>query len=227
MCHWLLQYQGFFFDFDGLLVDTEYLHFQSYQQMLRSKGFSLPWDFTTYCKYAHQETSVFSKAIYALFPLLHNLESNWMILREEKQTIYQELIVKGFAKAMPGAQKLLQYLKTHQKLCYVVSNCTKAQAAAIHHYLPFLDCIDEWITRESYASPKPSADGYLLALEKSKLKSQLTIGFEDSTKGLEALKKTPIRPILIVPSCYPEPPPHLVANITVFDSLEKLLPSSA
>ena len=41
---WIHHYQLILFDLDGLLVNTEQLHYQAYKNMLQARGFSLPSD---------------------------------------------------------------------------------------------------------------------------------------------------------------------------------------
>ncbi|MGD0665742.1 MAG: HAD hydrolase-like protein, partial [Rhabdochlamydiaceae bacterium] len=41
---WTDKFDLFLFDFDGLLVDTEELHFKAYQMLCQGRGYKLPWD---------------------------------------------------------------------------------------------------------------------------------------------------------------------------------------
>ena len=42
---WIHDFQLFLFDFDGLLVDTEHLHYQAYVNMLSKHGYKLELNF--------------------------------------------------------------------------------------------------------------------------------------------------------------------------------------
>lgn len=221
----LLSFDAYFFDFDGLLADTEPLHYKAYQELLKRRNLVLPWNFTTYCSFAHQKTEVFAKAMFALFPLLHQEQPDWMLLREEKQTIYQELITHIPIPLMEGVEKLLTYLVKHNKPIYVVTNATQSQVEAILRLQPTLNVIPTWVTREQYTHPKPAPDGYLKALEIHDDPQCKGIGFEDTPRGIESLKAAHLTPVLILPSSYPQPEPHIIQDTYVFHSLEELLPS--
>ena len=40
-----LQYDSILFDFDGVLADTEPLHYQCWKKVLAGFGVDLPWDY--------------------------------------------------------------------------------------------------------------------------------------------------------------------------------------
>ena len=200
----MLDYDAYFFDFDGLLANTERLHFKAYQLMLEKRNLSLPWDFSTYVSFAHQKTEEFARVMYALFPSLYQEEPNWFNLREEKQKIYLYLLYNTPIELMPGVKEFLSLLARYQKSLYVVTNAPKIQIDAVLTHQPFLKVIPTWVTREFYDHPKPSSECYDVAC---KMHSKLPfkgIGFEDSIKGLEALEGSSLDAVLIYPSYYPK-----------------------
>ena len=219
----LLLFDAFFFDFDGLLANTEPFHYKAYQQFLKKRDLTLPWDFKTYCHYAHQKTEVFAETIFTLFPSLKIEEPNWMVLREEKQKIYQDLITKDPITLMPGVEKILLLLEKHHKPMYVVTNATEQQVSAIKNHQPFLNIIQVWVTRECYALPKPAPDSYLKAIEIHGDPHCKGIGFEDAIKGIEALQGTPLTPVFILPDNYPQPDKTKLQGVAVFHSFDELL----
>jgi len=82
---WINEYQLFLFDLDGLLVNTEELHYSAYKQMLERRGFSLSWDFRRYCHTAHYYSDKIASELYELFPELYSQESSWDTLYGEKK----------------------------------------------------------------------------------------------------------------------------------------------
>lgn len=185
---WIDQFDLFLFDFDGLLVNTEQLHFDAYIHMCRARGFDLNWDFTRFCKAAHFESTGLRDAIYAEFPSLYAQEPNWDVLYAEKKQAYLNCLKTGKLQLMPGVETLLIALeKAGIKRC-VVTNSLKEQIDFIKAGLPVLQTIPHWITRESYSRPKPNPDSYLKALELFKETGDRIIGFEDTSRGLRALK---------------------------------------
>ncbi len=184
---WIYNYQLFLFDFDGLLVNTEELHYKAYQKMCQGRGFKLDWDWSTYCKAAMFSSTGIREAIYAEFPDLHRYEPCWDILYVEKKRAYYKLLQAGEVKLMPGAEKLLKALEKAKINRCVVTHSPIEQIELIRGQQPVLNTIPHWITRGDYTTPKPSPECYKLAIEKFGVKKEQVIGFEDTPRGLKAL----------------------------------------
>src|ERR1700732_1038423 len=104
---WINTYQLFLFDFDGLLVNTEEIHFLAYKMMCADRGFELPWDFPRYCKSAHYDAEGIQRDICLELPDLRSQEPSWEILYREKKTNMISLLNQGAVHLMPGVNELL------------------------------------------------------------------------------------------------------------------------
>src|SRR3990167_8292628 len=106
---WIQQYSFILLDFDGLLVNTEALHFRAYQKMCADRGFALTWDFSKYASIAHSSAEGLRLSIYADFPALNNQEPDWTVLYAEKKKAYQDLLLLGEIQLMPGVDLFLSF----------------------------------------------------------------------------------------------------------------------
>lgn len=200
---WIFRYQLFLFDFDGLLVDTERLHYQAYIDMCVHRGFRLPWSFHRYSEAAHHESTGLRDQIYAEFPELQLQEPDWHVLYEEKKRLFLALLEQGTVPLLPGVKELLLALqRANIKRCVVTHSATSL-IEKIRKQNPILDTIPEWITREDYSHPKPHPECYQIAIKKLKERGDSIIGFEDSPRGLQALLETEAKPVLICPADSP------------------------
>jgi HAD superfamily hydrolase (TIGR01509 family) len=197
---WVDKFQLFLFDFDGLLVNTEHLHYQAYINMLAARGYDMGWNFASFCEAAHLNATALRETIYSRFP---NLEPNWALLYEEKKRCYYDLISSGKVEMMPGAETLLRKLEKKAIRRCVATNSLIEQIVLIRSQIPVLQSIPHWITREDYEKPKPSPECYLKAIQLYGKPGDKIIGFEDSIRGLHALMETPALPVLICPSHHP------------------------
>ena len=197
---WIRQFQLFLFDFDGLLVNTEHLHYQAYINMMAGRGYKLTWSFAKYCEMAHLNSTALRDGLYAEFP---DLEPNWDLLYEEKKKAYQDELLAGKVELMKGVEPLLKELATAGIRRCVVTNSLHEQIQIICAQLPILHTISSWVTREEYSKPKPDPECYLRAIALYGHPGDQIIGFEDSIRGLQALRQTPALPVLICPSHYP------------------------
>ena len=84
---WIHQFQLFLFDFDGLLVNTEELHFLAYKKMCSNRGFNFDWSFERYCESANYIADLLKHELYEKFPLLYEMEPSWDVLYAEKKAI--------------------------------------------------------------------------------------------------------------------------------------------
>ncbi|MCH9611945.1 MAG: Phosphorylated carbohydrates phosphatase [Chlamydiia bacterium] len=190
-------YNTFLFDFDGLLVNTEELHFEAYRRMVEDRGFTLNWTFPEYVSHAHVSTETLRDAIYNHLPQLKSLEPNWHTLRDQKQRHYELLLQKEPVPLLDGVEEFLALLTQAGKETAVVTNSPLNHILHIKHHHPILSQISTWITREDYQNAKPAADPYCAALEKFKKLPSDAIGFEDAIKGLCSLLAAQITPMWI------------------------------
>src|ERR1700722_1091961 len=197
--NWIQDYQLFLFDFDGLLVDTEPLHFESYQQLCRRHGCELLWSFPQFCREAHGKAMGIFDAFAREFPSMFQGEITKEALYEEKKTIYLEMLKNSHLKLMEGAAELLSALSQAGIKRAVVTNSPREHIEIVQNCIPILKSIPLWVTREDYSQPKPSPEGYLSAIGKLGTVGDRIIGFEDTLKGLKALLPAQVETVLICP----------------------------
>ena len=216
---WIRDFQLFLFDFDGLLVDTERIHFAAYVNMLARRGYRLDWSYAQYSELAHLNANALKDGLYAQFP---DLDPNWDLIYSEKKQAYLDLLVSGKLQLMPGVEPLLKELKDANIRRCVVTHSLLDQTLLIRSKLPILDSIPNWVTREEYEKPKPNPECYLRAIQLYGKLGDKIIGFEDSVRGLTALKGTPALPVLICPSHHPLLEIATEGDVVHFESFEQI-----
>lgn len=216
---WIRDFQLFLFDFDGLLVDTEGLHYQAYVNMMARRGYRLEWSFARYNEMAHLNATAIKEGLYAEFP---DLEPNWDLLYAEKKQAYFDLLATGQIRLMPGVERLLRALEKEKIRRCVVTHSVLEQTLLIRKWLPVLNTIPKWVTREDYDQPKPHPECYLRAIQLYGQPGDQIIGFEDSIRGLQALQGTSALPVLVCPSHHPLLEMALQGNAIYFESLDQI-----
>ncbi|HSX38467.1 MAG TPA: HAD family phosphatase [Chlamydiales bacterium] len=218
--NWIHSFQLFLFDFDGLLVDTEGLHFAAYVNMLARRGVKLDWSFAQFCAVAHLNShTAIRDEIYSQFP---DLDPDWEQLYAEKKQTYLDLLSSGKLHLMPGVEPLLSALQQANIRRCVVTHSPLEQIQRIQNQLPILKTIPKWVTREDYEKPKPDPECYLRAIQLFGQSGDRIIGFEDSLRGLQALRGTPALPVLICSSHHPLLEIAVTGNVIHFESLEQI-----
>lgn len=194
---WIKNFHLFLFDFDGLLVNTEYLHYLAYKNTLANRGYNLIWDFAKYASLALYEATAIKEGIYKEFPRLYQEEPNWDVLYQEKKEAYLLLLANQNDLLMPGVHELLLTLQKHNIKRCVVTHSPKEQVEVLKKKNPALETIPFWITRQDYKNPKPDPECYDIAIKRYAEANEKIIGFEDSLRGFQALQQNPVTPVCI------------------------------
>jgi HAD superfamily hydrolase (TIGR01509 family) len=187
------------FDFDGLLVNTEELHYRAYQQLCSRHGVELGWNFAEYCGYAHRDATALRDALQARFELF----ADWAPFYEEKCALYREILLGGHVSLMPGVERLLKALEERGVERAVVTHSRLEQISLIREQQPLLDSIPHWLTREDYSTPKPSPECYQAAIDRLAGPEDRVIGFEDTPRGVQALRGTRADAVMVCAPDYP------------------------
>lgn len=216
---WIEKFDLFLFDLDGLLVNTEMLHYEAYQSLCSQFGYQLPWNFSEYLGVAHGSAEGLEQALH---PHLSERGGDWKSLYAVKKKFYQESLNKGKLSLMPGVEILLQELANSRVKRCVATHSTKEQVETIKHWLPILKTIPVWITREDYEEPKPAPDAYLKAIQLLADPGDKIVGFEDSFRGFQALQGTSALPVLICDPKHPQLKNEELSTAIHYASFEKI-----
>lgn len=186
----LSDYQLFLFDFDGLLVNSEKLHYLAYKSLADQRGYHFSIDFATYLRLALFRSDAIREFIYKSNPGLDAKGPPWQELYAQKKNIYKDILEEEPVSLMEGAEELLLHLEKRNVKRAIVTNSTKYEVERIRSQHPILKTIPYLITKEDYNLPKPSPECYLKAISDFANPTDRTVGFEDSPRGLSALLGT-------------------------------------
>lgn len=211
----------FLFDFDGLLVDTERLHFQAYKNVLADYGFSWDLDFSSYMKIAYYEEFGLKKALLKRWPTLP-WEELYLLKRKEVTRLLEE----DGVPLMLGVFDMLTFVQEASILACVVTHSSRASIDAVKKRHPILNTIPFWFTREDYHLAKPHPEGYLKAIALHRRSSRRIVGFEDTPKGLFSLLGTEAQPVLVSSVSYEELPVWKERGVIHLSSFSELFTAS-
>ncbi|MEG1669697.1 MAG: HAD family phosphatase [Victivallaceae bacterium] len=181
----LSHYDLFFFDCDGLLIDSEKVHYEAFLSAFAFFGLPYDLDYLEHRRLVGKDLEALKAYLVSRVPEVNEF---WDDLYLKKHHTYIDLVAKDCIDLMPGVPEVLACLKRLDKKAVVVTNASRPIARKLMQRYPCLSEMD-WVTRELYSRPKPAPDAYMYAYDRFYCKGMRVIGFEDSVKGLSALSK--------------------------------------
>lgn len=168
------------FDMDGLMVESEMLHYQAYKKVLDRFGIGL-----TLNDYFVAWGS--DKDMCARFVEKFHIPTSREELLEQKNKLFREMYIY---KVTPQ-EGLLDLLRILQKNHYLLAACSSSQIHEIQTVLKAIGArqfFDQVVSAESVENSKPAPDCYLLVAQKLGVQSIDCLVLEDAPKGVTAAK---------------------------------------
>lgn len=171
------------FDMDGVLVNTEPLHFRCWKAIFADDGIDLAYDVYKQC--------IGSTMTY----LLQLIRENYGKSFPDKQEVFDrmaakkdELIAREGYPRLPGLTELVHALADAGYLLAVASSSPMHHIDQAIGELGLADCFTAKISGENVAHPKPAPDTFLTAAEALGVAPADCLVVEDSTNGGKAAK---------------------------------------
>jgi beta-phosphoglucomutase len=195
------------FDFDGVIVDSERLHWAAFNQVISEP---VSWEDYIQTLIGFDDRDAFKY----LFPTIGTDELAEMIV--QKAAAFQELLADGGAAALPGAVELIKHLSGNIPIA-ICSGALKEDILPIIGKLGVADAFDTIVTAEDTPRSKPDPAPYRLTMQKLGITDGLVI--EDTPAGIASAKGAGLT-VLAVTNSYEEE--FLTQADAVIDSLEGL-----
>jgi HAD superfamily hydrolase (TIGR01509 family) len=177
----------FLFDLDGTLVDTQYVYYNVWKEILSKFNITLTDEI--YMNYILGNNDLYVKT-----SLLNTID----VTVEEISKLKDELFIRllHHIKIIPGVINFLSELSHYgHKMC-IVTNCNRVVANVILKYLCIDTFFDFVISSNDCSKGKPDPQPYLLAIKKYNTSSDKCIIFEDSKTGIMSARST--NPLLLI-----------------------------
>jgi HAD superfamily hydrolase (TIGR01509 family) len=171
------------FDMDGVIIDSEPLHYLSDKTLLKRLGIEVP---DTYLdKYVGVTNPVMWKELIKDFSIPKDLQE---ILNTQK-SLKLKLLKSGDYKAIEGIPDLLKDLYKHGIPIAIASSSSSIFIKEVIKILKIGRYIDIYVSGENIEKSKPDPDIFLKTAELLQLKPSGCVVIEDSTNGVIAAKR--------------------------------------
>ena len=177
-----MNFAAVLFDFDGVLVDTEWAIYQAWLATFQAHGHDLPLDVYTRC--IGSDFATWSPKTH--LEELSGLAFDWHDLDAKRQkAIMADLAGEG---TMPGVMALLENLTAQGIRRAVVSSSSHHWVDGWLEKLAFAEHFETVVCRGDAPQIKPAPDLYLEAAKRLGLEPKDCLVIEDSLNGMHAAK---------------------------------------
>jgi beta-phosphoglucomutase len=211
------------FDFDGVIVDTEPLHYRSFQEVLEPLGIGFTWPEYVKTYMGFDDRDAFLEAFRARGKELD--EQGLQALVASKSRIFQDVIKQGVT-AYPGVVRILTSLHASGLPLAICSGALRSDITPILAQLGIATCFRHVITADDVRKSKPDPECYSLAFHRlmhahpSRISSPgKCLAIEDTPAGIRAAKLAGLN-VLAVTNSYDGK--ELTEADYVTDSLENV-----
>ncbi len=170
------------FDLDGTLFDTKDVNYNAYQNAIRMAEIDVKIDYYDFCKLYNGKN--YREFLPKIIPNIS--EEKLKKIHNLKKNIYQEHLDK--AKKNDLLFSMIEEIKEKFYIS-IVTNASKKSVEDILEKFSVKNLFDLLITQEDVKNPKPSAEGFLKAMNYFNISKENTIIFEDSEIGIQAANK--------------------------------------
>ncbi len=170
------------FDMDGVLVDSEPLHFKSNQMTLRKYcGLELEYDY--YKQYIGSTVTFMWKKIVRDFGIVDYSPETLQSLNDE---ILDELVQTEGYPPVKGAAELVRSLHRQGYLLAVASSSSRRKIEENLKHLDIRSCFSAIVSGVELERPKPNPDIFQKAVEELGVQTEECLVIEDSMNGVKA-----------------------------------------
>lgn len=171
-------YEAILFDFDGVLVDSEPVHFECWGEILRPFGITLPWDYYEKNCIGVSDRAMIQTLVELSVPPA-DFEAVYSQYPKKKAMFRERMLVNP--PAPPATLDLIRNLPNGLKVA-VVTSSGRSEVEPILERIGILDRLDTTVYGGDVERLKPAPDPYLLAARRLGISAALVV--EDSEAGI-------------------------------------------
>ena len=211
------------FDFDGVIVDTEPLHYKAFQEVLEPLGIGFPWQEYVDTYMGFDDRDAFLEAFRVHGKDLDDRRLTQLVASKSK--VFLDIIRNG-VRAYPGTVSLITSLNASGLPLAISSGALRSDILPILTILGITRCFLHVISADDVRKSKPDPESYLLAYQRLKETHPLLLSMpnrclaiEDTPAGIRSAKGAGLS-VLAVTNSYSEE--QLTEADYLTDSLENV-----
>lgn len=192
--------EGVIFDFDGIVVDSEPLHYQAFLDMLEPLGITFTWQEYEDVFMGMDDRDAFDAAFSQAGKILDEVERAELIARKAEH--FPVLVEQRGAKVFPGVQELIRAVAARGPLG-LSSGALRLDVEPVLVKLGLIELFDAIVTADAVEKSKPDPESYRVCLERLGANDPgCWFAIEDTNAGIRSAKDAGMK-VLAVTNSYP------------------------
>jgi beta-phosphoglucomutase len=193
------------FDFDGVIADTEPLHYNAFRKVLEPLGISFTWQEYVDTYMGFDDRDAFRKAFRIRGQALDDRRLSRLV--DAKSLVFQDVIRDG-VNAYPGTIAMIESLHASAVPMAISSGALRSDIDPILSLLGIARCFLHVVTADNVRNGKPDPECYVLAFRRLSISRpsllsapRKCLAVEDTPAGVEAAKRAGLS-VLAVTNSY-------------------------
>ena len=186
------------FDMDGLMIDSERVTFECYQERLKDMNLTMDEEFYK---------TLLGKPIKGIYQRFYDVYGNDFPIQNVIQDVHQLMAERFETEGVPvkkGLIELLHYLKDNNYKTIVATSSNRDRVDKILSQAKITEFFDDSICGDEVTKGKPNPEVFLKSCQKLGVNVDEAIVLEDSEAGIQASYDANIKVICIPDMKYPE-----------------------
>ena len=186
------------FDMDGLMIDSERVTFECYQERLKDMNLTMDEEFYK---------TLLGKPIKGIYQRFYDVYGNDFPIENVIQDVHQLMAERFETEGVPvkkGLVELLHYLKDNNYKTIVATSSNRDRVDKILAQAKITEFFDDSICGDEVTKGKPNPEVFWKSCQKLGVNVDEAIVLEDSEAGIQASYDANIKVICIPDMKYPE-----------------------
>lgn len=186
------------FDMDGLMIDSERVTFECYQERFKDMNLTMDEEFYK---------TLLGKPIKGIYQRFYDVYGNDFPIQNVIQDVHQLMAERFETEGVPvkkGLVELLHYLKDNNYKTIVATSSNRDRVDKILAQAKITEFFDDSICGDEVTKGKPNPEVFLKSCQKLGVNVDEAIVLEDSEAGIQASYDANIKVICIPDMKYPE-----------------------
>ena len=186
------------FDMDGLMIDSERVTFECYQERLKDMNLTMDEEFYK---------TLLGKPIKGIYQRFYDVYGNDFPIENVIQDVHQLMAERFETEGVPvkkGLVELLHYLKDNNYKTIVATSSNRDRVDKILAQAKITEFFDDSICGDEVTKGKPNPEVFLKSCQKLGVNVDEAIVLEDSEAGIQASYDANSKVICIPDMKYPE-----------------------